>query len=98
MRNTTDSKMEDDIGDISLEHRAPNEGSQEPEAPALPINHEPSAEHFLKATKSQPDWLREKWVEGKSAREIADETGQDVETIYRMLKELQKALNKANGH
>jgi hypothetical protein len=36
------------------------------------------------------------WKEGKSLSEISEESGEPLETIIRVLKELQKALMRTN--
>jgi len=52
----------------------------------------------LETISSQPEWLTQRWAKGESPGQIARETGHTVDTIYAILKEMQKAIIGENGH
>ena len=54
-------------------------------------------EVVLRATKSFPPKIREGWALEKTPREIAEDTGIPVKTIYRTLKMIQQALIEESG-
>ena len=51
-------------------------------------------EALQRATAPFPTWLVEGWRDGKSASELSEGTGRSLKTVYRKLKELQKAIIK----
>lgn len=93
MRDTTDSTMEEDIGEISLETTIPKPRSAD--WSAAQRKQGTSGERFENATRSHHEWLRARWVRGESPRQIARETGYEVDVIYQMLRDMQRAINKA---
>jgi hypothetical protein len=86
--------MEEDIGDISLKQIIREAVFGNKEASASVIDHHWMVERFEKAKRSAPKWLVYRWVIGESPKQIARETGQPIEDIYRMLKDMQKAITK----
>ena len=44
-----------------------------------------------------PEWLVSDWIMKKPAQQIADETGETLKDIYRMLRELNKAIIEVVG-
>lgn len=55
----------------------------------------PRAETFLEPLGSASNWLVEKWALGESPRQIAEESGMAVVTIYQMLKNMEKTIIRA---
>lgn len=54
-------------------------------------------ERLRKAITPFPKWLVEGWSLGKTPKEMAQETGVPLSTIYRNLKNMQKAIIKEFG-
>ena len=63
------------------------------------ITQEPdkSIEAIIRETESFPPWLVDAWAMGKSPKEIAEETGKPLKTVYRILKQMQKAIIEAEA-
>lgn len=90
MRKTTDNTMEEDIGEISLGIR--ETVTEDQEAPASMIDRDKMTEQVEKAAGSLPRRIVERWIDGESPRQIAEETGEAIETIYEKLREIEKAI------
>ncbi|HKS41929.1 MAG TPA: DUF433 domain-containing protein [Blastocatellia bacterium] len=59
------------------------------------VTQEPDKRIQIRATESSPQWLEDivdKWVNGLSPKQIAQETGKPIKTIYQILKQRQKAI------
>lgn len=72
MRKVTNSPLEDENGEITIE----------------PLD---------ESTRLFSAEIVARWANGESPRQIANETGRPVITIYRILKELRKAITKEIG-
>jgi len=74
-------------------YRRPNiERTQGAEQVDTGVTDLPITETIFEPLRSYPKWLVDKWRQGASPRQIADETGMPVGTIYGMLRNMQRAI------
>lgn len=77
-------------------HKQPNvEAIQGAEQVCVVVTDVPNAETLFEPLRSFPKWLVDERRTGESPRQIADQTGMPVGTIYGMLKSMQRAIVRA---
>jgi hypothetical protein len=80
---------DEDIGDISCKQIIRKTAAANRNVPVSLFSRPPTLERLENAG---PRWLIYRWATGQGAEQIARETGHETKDIYRMLKDLEKAI------